>query len=141
VTLIISGIFALYFFFVTVPAAPLAIVILPVLLGLVYLGLRRNRLSSVEGSTLESLQGQVSIWKIISLLALPLTSTLVYAAAMWLNVQWQTTWILYLITTPLGFILFGVSMYRMMKQPRSLISRSVGEEGSTHQVLGLAGEQ
>ena len=29
-----------------------------------------------------------------------------------LNLQWQTNWILYLITTPLGFILFFMSLYK-----------------------------
>ena len=50
--MIIGGLALLYFLFVTIPAQPLAALILPVLLGLVYLGLRWNRQSEPEGSLL-----------------------------------------------------------------------------------------
>jgi len=116
----ISGIFALYFCFITVPTAPLAVIILPVLFGLVYWGLRQNRLDEGEGSLLETLSGCVPIWKYISLLALPVTSVLVYVLAMSLNLQWRTNWILYMITTPLGFILFGISLYKLWRRKSAL---------------------
>jgi hypothetical protein len=109
----ISGIFTLYFCFVTVPTAPLAAIILPILFGLVYLGLRQNRLREGEGSLLDMHNDRISFWKYISLLVIPVTSVLVYTLAMSLNLQWHTNWILYIITTPLGFILFGISLYKM----------------------------
>jgi hypothetical protein len=112
VTVLISGLFILYFLFVTVPAAPLALVVLPVLLGLVYLGLRRNRLTDAGGLMINKLAGHIPAWKLLSLLALPVTGVFVYWIALSLNLQWQTNWILYMISTPLGFILFGVSLYK-----------------------------
>ena len=112
VTLCISGIFILYFLFVTVPAMPLALGILPILLGLVYLGLHRNRLASDETSMINELTGNIPAWNFLSLLALPVTGILVYWIALSLNLHWHTNWILYLIATPLGFILFGLSLYR-----------------------------
>ena len=119
--IIVSGIFALYFCFITVPAAPLAVFILPILFGLVYWGLRQNRLDEGEGSLLDALSGHVSVWKYMSLFALPLTGVLVYALAMSLNLEWRTNWILYIITTPLGFILFGISLYKLWRR-KSVIS-------------------
>lgn len=116
VAIIIFGIFVLVFVIGTVPAAPIAIVILPVLLGLAYLGLRWNRLQEDEGSFLGNLRGRVSAWKYLSLLAIPAISVLFYALAMSLNLQWQTNWIVYLVATPLGFILFGVSLYNTWRR-------------------------
>jgi hypothetical protein len=112
VIILISGLFGMYFLFVAVPAKPVAIVILPILLALVYSGLRRDRLTTADDSTMNILKGPVPAWKFLSLLAIPATGILIYALALTLNLQWQTNWILYLITTPLGFILFGVSLYK-----------------------------
>ena len=120
VIILIYSMFGLYFFFITVPAMPLAVVILPVLLGLVYLGLRQNRISDPEGSFLDILHGSISLWKYLSLLALPATSILVYALAMFLNLKWHTNIILYIITTPLGFTLFGISLYKTMRTKPNL---------------------
>jgi hypothetical protein len=61
------------------------------------------------------------MWRYLGLLALPAAGTLVYAAAVLLNTQWHTNWILYMITTPLGFILFGTSLYQQWRnrKPRA----------------------
>ncbi len=111
VTVLIAGLFLVYFLFVSVPAAPLAIVVLPFLLGLVYLGLRRNRMAGADTIMSNSLTGNIPARKYFSLLALPVTGILVYWFALSLGLQWQTNWVLYLITTPLGFVLFGMSLY------------------------------
>lgn len=117
VTGIIYSLFVLYFLFIAVPAVPLAIIILPILLGLVYFGLRKNRQVEQGESLLVSLSGNSSPLNYLSLLALPLTAIFVYALALALNVPWQTNWVLYLITTPLGFILFFVSLFKIRRTP------------------------
>lgn len=114
---VIAALFAMYFFIVTVPAAPLSAVILPGLLALVYLGLRRQRGDADHRPLLESLPGKVPAWKYLSLLAIPATGTLVYALALELGIQVHTNQVLYIITTPLGFILFGYSLYRAWRIP------------------------
>lgn len=111
VTIFISGLFALYFIFVAVPAAPIAILILPILLGLVTFGLKNSQEPEAD-SLLDTFSGRVPFWNFFSMLALPATSIVIYALALSLNLQWHTNWILYLITTPLGFILFGISLYK-----------------------------
>ena len=127
VIILISGIFALYFCFVTVPTAPLAVIILPTLFGLVYWGLRRNRSGEDEGSLVDTLRGCVPIWKYIILLALPATGVLFYSLATLLKLQWHTNWILYMITTPLGFILFGVSFYKLSRRKSVSSTKIVNE--------------
>ena len=112
VTLGISLLFILYFLFVAVPAAPLALIILPLLLGLVYFGLRRTRLAAADLSMINELTGNIPVWNLLGLLAVPVTGILVYWIALSLNLHWHTNWILYLIATPLGFILFGLSLYK-----------------------------
>lgn len=112
----VAIVFVLYFVFVTVASAPLAIIVLPILLGLAYSGLRRNRATYQGSSYLATLQGPVPIWKFSCLFVLPLTSVLVYSLAMSLDLHWHTNQILYLIATPLGFILFGTSLLKLWRR-------------------------
>ncbi|MBI4928782.1 MAG: hypothetical protein HY835_13515 [Anaerolineae bacterium] len=116
VTGVVAGVFALYFGFITVPAAPSAVVVLPILLGLAFWGLFKNRQVEAEGSLPDVLQGPVAPWKYACLLALPAVGILVYALAAALGLQWRTNWALYLITTPLGFVLFGYSLFRLLRR-------------------------
>lgn len=111
VTRVIYGLFLLYFAFVTIPAAPIALLILPLLLGLVYYGLRRHRPSEETESLITILSGHIHPLNYLAIFALPLTAIAVYAVALSLNLQWHTNWILYFITTPLGFIFFFVGIY------------------------------
>lgn len=124
--LIVVTIVAGYFCIVTVPAAPLSLVLLPILFGLLYRGLRENYLRKSDGSLLETLHRRVSPWKFISLLALAAFATLVYALATVLQWRWHTNWILYLITTPLGFIVLGISLYRLLRKDARVSSEVTG---------------
>jgi len=103
-----------YFVLVTAPRAPVAILLLPILFGIVYIGLRRNRKAQTGGSLLDTLYRPVSFFNMLSFLALPVCAVLVYALATVLELRWQTNWILYLVTTPLGFLIFGVSVYKFL---------------------------
>lgn len=112
VTRIIYALFALYFIFVTIPAAPIAIIILPILLGLVYYGLYRHRPVEETDSLVTTLSGRVHPLNYLILFLIPLTAIAFYALALSLNLQWHANWILYLIATPLGFVFFGVGLFK-----------------------------
>ena len=118
----VVGMFAFMFFFIVVPSNPLTIIILPTLLGLAYLGLRWNRASEEDGSMLTDFSVPAPVWKYLSLLGIPAAGVSFYALAASLQLQWQTNWVLYLITTPLGFILFGMSLYKLRKRKTALVS-------------------
>lgn len=120
VTGIIAAVFVLYFAFVTVPAAPVALLILPILLGLVYFSLRHHTQMETREPLTTSLHGRIHPLNYLSLSALPLTAIVVYATAEALHLQWQTNWILYLITTPLGFVLFGISLFKAWRTHSTL---------------------
>ena len=100
----------------TVPLAPISIIVLPVLLGLVLAALARNRRRS-ELEAVLPLMGQPplspgSLWPLV---LMPLAATLVYAAAVALDLRWQTNWLVYLATMPAGFVLFGIAWLRLMR--------------------------
>ncbi|MBI5932824.1 MAG: hypothetical protein HY867_03880 [Chloroflexi bacterium] len=112
VTRFVYAAFLAYFAFVTVPAAPISLIILPLLLALAIYGLRRHRSAEETPSLSATLRGQIHLLNYLALFALPLTAIAFYALALTLHLQWHTNWILYLITTPLGFVLFGVSLFK-----------------------------
>lgn len=118
-TTVILILFVLYFLFIAVPARPIAIIILPILFGLSYWGLRQNRIIEINGSFIEILNGHIPFRNYFGLLCLPVVSTFIYTLAMLMDLKVHTNWILYLITTPLGFILFGLSLYKLQRQARS----------------------
>ena len=111
-TRVIYALVLLYFAFVTIPATPIAIIILPILLALVYYGLRRHRPVDQSDSLLTTLAGRVPPLNYLAFFLLPLTAIAVYAVALTINLQWHTNWILYLVATPLGFVLFAVSLLK-----------------------------
>jgi len=121
---VITILFVLYFLFVTAPTSPIAIIVLPILLGLAYWGLRQNRIIEDEGSLLEILNGYTPLRNYLGLLFLPVTSTFIYALAMLINLKLHTNWILYLITTPLGFIIFSVGLYKLQRRIRSSLTKA-----------------
>lgn len=112
VTRTIYGLFLLYFVFVTIPAAPLALPLLPCMLGLVYYGLRHRQSAKPGDSLLLTLTGRIHPLNYPTLLLLPLTAIAVYATALYLKLEWHTNWLLYFITTPLGFLLFFISLLK-----------------------------
>ena len=108
--------FGLYFIFITIPAAPLAAVILPGLLLVLYLGLRRSR--TEQAGNMQLLPAPAM--RYLGLLALPLAASLVYAASFALGLRWHTNWLLYLVATPAGFILLAVSLVKASSHYKTL---------------------
>jgi hypothetical protein len=113
---IAAGLLLIYFVFVTIPAAPWAALILPLLLALVWLTLRHNRQVESGVSLLEQPAGHVPAWRYAGLLALPLSAAVFYSLAFWLDLRWQTNWLVYLLTTPAGFILFFMSLVKVWRR-------------------------
>jgi hypothetical protein len=111
----ISTLFLLYFAFVTVPAAPSALAILPPLLLAIFLALRRHRQQIQAPGLLAARPGLIQAPYFVYLLLIPLTATLVYTLATLLNLRLPTNWLLYLITMPLGAMLFVLSLWKVWK--------------------------
>ncbi len=114
--IIVGLITLLYFVFVTIKASPVALYILPVLLLLTYIPLKRNKRIETRGSILLEKPKSVAIWNYLALFAIPAVAIAFYSFAYYANLKWHTNWVLYLITTPLGFIMYVVSTYKILKQ-------------------------
>jgi len=112
---VITGLLLAYFVFVTIPAAPVAIVVLPALLLLVYVVLRRIPQSENGLSILASNTAHVPLKNYLALLTIPIVTVVIYTVAYAQQLQWHTNWLIYLVTMPLGFILFGVSLVRVWR--------------------------
>ena len=92
----------------TVQAVPLAGLILPLLLTVIFLTLRRNR--KLEPEQAGESDTSPPLVNYLGLLAIPAAAILVYTLATWLGLRWQTNWVLYAITTLAGFVMFLLSL-------------------------------
>ncbi|MEW5872736.1 MAG: hypothetical protein AB1894_25985 [Chloroflexota bacterium] len=103
------------FVFGAAPAAPLAVFVLPPLLLALFLTLERNRRVEEPGSVLEDLQGKVGASSYLLLWAIPFSAIAIYTAAWYLGARIPTGWLVYAVTTPLGFILLAASIYQIWR--------------------------
>lgn len=106
----------LTFVFVTIPAAPKAAWILPALLLIVFFSLRCNLANTGNGENRSFSQNRIPFRNFMGLWALPLAAILVYALAAAAGLRWHTNWAFYLVTTPLGFVLLLVSLFKIRQQ-------------------------
>ena len=112
------GIVALFFVCVRIPATPRSALILPPLLVACADGLNRNRLQEQRPDLVETFVGHVPPRACLWLLLAPVTAIDVYApVAVW---GWTlpTNKIVYKVTTPLGFVLFVLSLWLICRQRR-----------------------
>lgn len=116
VEIAVGALALLYLVFVTIPAAPMAAWILPALLLIVYFTLRRNKAKEGEAISLTFGNNKPSFLNYLGFWAIPLAAILVYALATAAGPRWHTNWILYLVTTPLGFVLLLVSLFKIWQQ-------------------------
>lgn len=126
--IVIVGLLLLYFVFYTIPAASIAVIVLPALLLIVYVALRRNRQIEKRESLLND-ESEPPLKNYLALLLMPLTAIVIYGIAHALGLQWQTNWVLYLVTTPLGFLMLGVSLYKVWRGKMQVFQRASDESG------------
>jgi hypothetical protein len=107
------GLLGLYYVFVTFATQPLSLAILPPLLAATLLTLWRNRRQAAEQSP--EAPEPVTLRRAVTLLLIPLTASAVYAAAFVAGITLPGLQIVYLLLTPVGFIAFAVSVYRVWR--------------------------
>ena len=101
-----------FFSAVTVLTIGLLAAILPVLFGILYFALKKNRDHEIAPNVLESFSGQPKIWSYFPLLLAPIIAALIYNSGITLPTNF---YVLY-ITTPLGFIFLGISLYKAFRR-------------------------
>jgi len=121
---IIGILFVLYFVFVTLPAAPIAALILPALLLIIWLTLRRNKRVEKRGSVLVSSAGFVKRQNYLCLFLMPVVATAVYGVLGLLDVKVHTNWPIAFVTAPMGAVLFIISTVKIWRTRPQEISVS-----------------
>jgi hypothetical protein len=99
-----------YFVFVSLRAKPIAGIILPPLLAVVYFTLRKNRRSETRPDLFAAMQGKVRMLNYFGLLFVPLGAVAVYAIAQHLNLRLQTNIPFYYVSTVWGAAMFVASL-------------------------------
>ena len=114
--IIIGVILLLYFVLIAIPTVPIAAVVLPPLLLIVYVVLRRNRRLEAQDGSLMTLTEAPPLKNYLAVLAIPIIAVMIYSVAFSQGWQWYTNWVVYLITMPLGFLLFGISILKVWRR-------------------------
>jgi hypothetical protein len=109
--IVLWGLVVAIFLAARVPSRPHAALILPSLLTVCYLGLRRNACMELRPDVLDGILGHIRLPNVISLALIPLTAIVVYAFFRTLNLLVPTNVVLYVITMPLGFLFFFRSLW------------------------------
>ncbi|MCC6605304.1 MAG: hypothetical protein IT327_19000 [Anaerolineae bacterium] len=105
----------LYFAIQTVPTTPVALLVLPLLLLLLIVPLKKAR--SEDGrSLLTEIAGPLALPNLLALAALPASAIVTFSVATWLQIPPYSHYVLYAITTPLGFILLGMSIVKQWRR-------------------------
>lgn len=110
-----------WFLFVAVPARPIALIIAPLLFSVTLAALRRNAHNEQQETpqTLEELPiilRSAPPFRYLTLLAMPLSAVLVYAAFLQSGRIFATNMPVYYVTMPLGFLLYAWSIWDIRRK-------------------------
>ncbi len=119
---IVAGIFLILYVLIIISGQAIALVLLPLMMS-IYFTLRKNKRSEISGNVLEILAEPVPTRRFIALLLIPVTSSIVYTLYFASGLVLPTNWLVYFITTPAGFIIFGWSTWKIWrKTPNPFVS-------------------
>lgn len=125
VELWILGVLALlYYAFITVPAAPKALWVLPPLMGVTFWALCKNRRAETRPDAIVAFTARVKPLNYLLLFTIPLIATAIYFLALANDARLPTNVVIYAITTPLGALLWLLSV--MMCFRSNAVSEAAG---------------
>ncbi len=115
-----------YYAFITVPAQPLALIILPLLLLLVLFALWHNRKVEMQPDVLiiATQQRNISLPYTCLLFLIPLTAIAVYALALTIHFSFPIGIVFYSVTLILGFIFLIVALIQTLRRKLTFVSLS-----------------
>ncbi len=118
---ILAGLVAFVFLFARVPANLSAAWILPPLLLVTAIGLRRGAGREQQRDVIDSFVGRIPITRALTLILIPLAASATYAPFRLLDLYPATNILLYLVTMPLGFWFFFRAVWHAIAQGRQEI--------------------
>jgi hypothetical protein len=121
---ILGMIALLYYAFITVPASPKALWVLPLLLGVTFWALFKNRQAETGPDAIVAFLEKGNPLNYLLLFLIPLVASTIYFFALVNNTHLHTNLIVYSISTPLGVILWliGVVMCFRLKKVSGTVS-------------------
>jgi hypothetical protein len=108
-------------FLIIAVAAPIILAILPPLMGIVFLALRKNRRQEARPDVLVDLKMPVPWHRYFILCLVPVTSILFYSLMWVIGSGLPTGWVVYAVTTPVGFILLAISLYKVLTRRETAV--------------------
>jgi len=106
----LGGATVLYFALVTVPAAPRALWVLPLLWGITFWALNRNRQTETEPDAICGLGSAVSVGRYLTLFLIPLIASGIYVLALAGDLRLSTNKVVYVLSSALGTLGWLVSV-------------------------------
>ncbi len=123
---LLTGFFLLLFALGVLPAYPIAAVVLPFLLLVIYLGLRRHRRNGPpESSFIERLAGPVRPLNLLSMLAIIPAALMAFALSEALHLTPYPQYLIYFVTAIGGFLALAVSLDKIRRERADPPSRVV----------------
>jgi hypothetical protein len=115
----LAAVVLLYFCFVTVVHFTwLALISLPPLFALIYLGLRHNAAFETRPDFLTAVDRQYPWLRALALLTMPFVASLIHEGCRFAGLSAPTNLVVYAITLPGGFIGFFISLWMVFRQRR-----------------------
>jgi hypothetical protein len=116
--ILLVSLFLLQFVVTVLPMYPLALIILPPLLLVLFFSLHRQRQNALHADTyLETLSGDIPTRNIASLFIMIPAALLAFALDQWLGLTPLPQYAIYLVTVPSGFIIFALSLFKIWRGP------------------------
>lgn len=103
-----------YFAFVTIPAAPVALWIMPVLMGLTFGALERNRRREIRAGPPPPHPPPVRLANLLALFAVPLVATSIYAAGLATETSLRTNEFVYVVFSAAGTLFWLAGVVRLL---------------------------
>jgi len=114
-TFVLWGLVVAIFVAARVPSRPSTALILPTLLLLSAVGLRRNARREQRRDVLDEILGGIRFRNVLVLILIPVSAIVVYAVFRTVNLLVPTNVVLYVITMPLGFLFFFQSLWALVR--------------------------
>lgn len=111
----------LYYAFITVPAAPKALWVLPPLMGITFWALSKNRRAETHPDAIVGFSEKVKPLNYLLLFFIPLVAITIYFLALANDIHLPTNVIIFYITTPLGAFLWFLSVVKCFR-PKKISS-------------------
>jgi hypothetical protein len=127
---IVGVLVLLYYAFITVPAAPKALWVLPPLLGVTFWALARNRRAETRPNVIVAFPEDVNVLNYLLLFIIPLVALAIYSLALAVGARLATNQVVYYVTTPLGALLWLMSVIACLRPKMDIPNETAGSEPS-----------